>query len=79
MIGAGTGIAPLIALLKTRENMNQTSKNWLFFGEQFKASDFYFEKDITSMFDSNHLDKFTTAWSQEGDGYIQDKSLCIKT
>ena len=44
MIGPGTGIAPFRAFLQERLKMHSQGKNWLFFGERNRATDFYYEE-----------------------------------
>ena len=50
MVGPGTGIAPFRAFLQEREFLGATGKNWLFFGERNRHSDYfyqdYFEKCV---------------------------------
>src|SRR6185436_8491498 len=41
MVGPGTGLAPFRAFLEEREVIGAKGKNWLFFGEQRSASDFF--------------------------------------
>ncbi len=42
LIGPGTGIAPFRAFLQERLATQATGRNWLFFGERNRASDFYY-------------------------------------
>jgi sulfite reductase (NADPH) flavoprotein alpha-component len=49
MIGPGTGLAPFRAFIQERILKNQ-NKNWLFFGERNRASDFYFEQELIDDF-----------------------------
>lgn len=42
LIGPGTGIAPYRAFLQERLYHQMPGRNWLFFGERNKASDFYY-------------------------------------
>ncbi|MGO4423327.1 sulfite reductase flavoprotein subunit alpha, partial [Streptomyces sp. MCAF7] len=41
MVGPGTGIAPFIGFLEERRARGHRAPNWLFFGEQHSATDFY--------------------------------------
>jgi sulfite reductase (NADPH) flavoprotein alpha-component len=41
MVGPGTGIAPFRAFLQERKATGAKGKNWLFFGEQKAASDYF--------------------------------------
>ena len=45
MIGPGTGVAPFRAFLQERLAKGATGKNWLFFGERNRASDYFYEED----------------------------------
>lgn len=72
MIGPGTGVAPFRAFIQERIHSGH-GKNWLFFGERNKTSDFYFEDELTNY----HLDNKLTlslAFSrdQEHKIYVQD-------
>lgn len=42
LIGPGTGIAPFRAFLQERLTMQASGRNWLFFGERNRATDFYY-------------------------------------
>jgi len=74
MIGPGTGIAPFRAFLEEREHTNSTSKNWLFFGERNKQTDFYYEEFFNKLIAKNFL-KLTTAFSRDKEQkiYVQHK------
>lgn len=43
MIGPGTGVAPYKAFLEDRIESGATGKNWLFFGECNRKTDYYYE------------------------------------
>lgn len=47
MVGPGTGLAPFRAFVQERRAMGATGRNWLFFGEQRRASDFFYEEELT--------------------------------
>jgi sulfite reductase (NADPH) flavoprotein alpha-component len=47
MVGPGTGIAPFRAFLEERRAIGASGKNWLFFGDQTRASDFLYEEELT--------------------------------
>ena len=65
MVGPGTGIAPFRAFLEEREIDGAKGKNWLFFGDQKKASDFLYEKQFAEMQAKGLLTKFDTAFSRD--------------
>ena len=46
MVGPGTGVAPFRAFLEEREARGAKGPNWLFFGEQKRATDFLYEDQI---------------------------------
>jgi sulfite reductase (NADPH) flavoprotein alpha-component len=45
MVGPGTGLAPFRAFVAERRVTGATGRNWLFFGEQRRATDFFYEKE----------------------------------
>lgn len=44
MIGPGTGVAPFRAFLQERLHRGASGKNWLFFGDRHRASDYYYQE-----------------------------------
>jgi sulfite reductase (NADPH) flavoprotein alpha-component len=75
MCGPGTGIAPFRAFLEERAVTGATGKNWLFFGEQRKAYDFYYEEEFASYQAKGVLTKLDVAFSRDSDKkvYVQDR------
>lgn len=73
LIGNGTGIAGLIAHLKTRTHLGQ-GDNWLIFGERNAAYDFTFKSELLTWRDQGLLTKLDTAFSrdQSKQFYVQD-------
>jgi sulfite reductase (NADPH) flavoprotein alpha-component len=65
MVGPGTGIAPFRAFLQERKATGTKGKNWLFFGEQKAASDFFYKDEFESWQSEGILHKFTTAFSRD--------------
>ncbi len=55
MIGPGTGVAPYRAFLQERMYQNATGKNWLFFGERNRKTDFYYEEYWKGLQEQNQL------------------------
>ena len=77
MVGPGTGIAPFRAFIEQREIDKSTGKNWLFFGDQHEATEYYYKSQIKGWLDNGVLHDFTTAWSrdQEEKIYVQNRML----
>ena len=75
MIGPGTGIAPFRAFLHDRKATGASGKNWLFFGHQRSASDFFYADELNAMKISGLLTRLSLAWSRDGDKkfYVQDR------
>ena len=65
MIGPGTGIAPFRGFLHERQATGATGANWLFFGEQHEASDFYYRDEIEAWRRDGHLDRLNLAFSRD--------------
>lgn len=65
MIGPGTGIAPFRAFLQEREAIGATGRNWLFFGEQHRETDFYYQEEIERWQTSGLLTRLDTAFSRD--------------
>jgi sulfite reductase (NADPH) flavoprotein alpha-component len=77
MVGPGTGIAPFRAFLEEREATRATGKNWLFFGDQKRATDFLYHGQITGWLKTGLLTRLDTAFSrdQEEKIYVQTRML----
>ncbi|AFR47949.1 putative nitrate reductase / sulfite reductase [Gordonia sp. KTR9] len=75
MIGPGTGIAPFRGFLREREALGHNGKNWLFFGEQYSATDFYYRDELTTMLGDGLLTRLDVAFSRDQDRkiYVQDR------
>ena len=75
MVGPGTGVAPFRAFLQERGATNAPGRNWLFFGHQRSASDFFYEDEFKEMKASGLLTRLSLAWSRDGDQkiYVQDR------
>ena len=65
MVGPGTGIAPFRAFLQEREKTGATGRNWLFFGEQHAATDFFYREEFEAWQRGGLLEKFHTAFSRD--------------
>ena len=47
MVGPGTGLAPFRAFIQERLVTGAPGRNWLFFGEQRRTTDFFYESELT--------------------------------
>ena len=75
MVGPGTGVAPFRAFLHDRGATGASGRNWLFFGHQRSASDFFYADELNAMKASGLLTRLSLAWSRDGDKkfYVQDR------
>ncbi|WP_405528471.1 bifunctional nitrate reductase/sulfite reductase flavoprotein subunit alpha [Streptomyces canus] len=75
MVGPGTGVAPFVGFLEQRRALGHRGPNWLFFGEQHKATDFYYEDELTGLLADGTLARLDTAFSrdQRAKVYVQDR------
>ncbi|MDQ3623108.1 MAG: hypothetical protein M3463_11550 [Verrucomicrobiota bacterium] len=64
MVGPGTGVAPFRAFLEEREAAGATGRNWLFFGEQRRSQDFFYEEQFTQWKEKDFL-RLETAFSRD--------------
>ncbi|EHD21502.1 MULTISPECIES: sulfite reductase subunit alpha [Brenneria] len=77
MVGPGTGIAPFRAFLQERRATGAKGANWLLFGEQRAATDFYYREDLAAMWRDGYLHRLDTAFSRDQDEkiYVQHRLL----
>jgi sulfite reductase (NADPH) flavoprotein alpha-component len=79
MVGPGTGIAPFRAFLQERAVLRTggtaVGRNWLFFGEQYRASNFYYRDEFEHWQHSGDLTYLDLAFSRDQDYkiYVQDR------
>ncbi|MGF7051173.1 sulfite reductase (NADPH) flavoprotein alpha-component [Bosea sp. OAE752] len=75
MCGPGTGVAPFRAFLHDRQATKAPGRNWLFFGHQRRACDFFYEDELQAMKDAGFLTNLTLAWSRDAGEkvYVQDR------
>ncbi|MFJ2257259.1 molybdopterin-dependent oxidoreductase [Streptomyces sp. NPDC087844] len=75
MVGPGTGIAPFVGFLEERRALGHRAPNWLFFGEQHRATDFYYEEELDGFLADGTLSRLDTAFSrdQRAKVYVQDR------
>jgi len=65
MVGPGTGVAPFRAFLEERRERGANGANWLFFGDQHRASDFIYEDEISAFSASGLLTRLDLAFSRD--------------
>jgi len=75
MVGPGTGVAPFLGFLDERRARGHRAPNWLFFGEQRRATDFYHEEALGRLRREGLLTRLDTAFSrdQRAKVYVQDR------
>jgi len=75
MIGPGTGIAPFRSFIAERDATGASGKNWLFFGDQHFLTDFLYQAELQSWFETEALTKIDIAFSRDQDEkiYVQHK------
>jgi sulfite reductase (NADPH) flavoprotein alpha-component len=75
MVGPGTGVAPFRAFLHERMATKAKGRNWLFFGHQRSAQDFFYEDEFAGMKAKGVLTRLSLAWSRDGEQkfYVQDR------
>ncbi|WP_130620140.1 sulfite reductase subunit alpha [Dyella amyloliquefaciens] len=73
LIGNGTGLAGLRALLKARIERGHV-RNWLLFGERQEAHDFYHRDELEPWRRQGMVERVNFAWSRDGSQrvYVQD-------
>jgi len=75
MVGPGTGIAPFRAFVQDRIAIGATGRNWLFFGDQHRATDFLYEEEWEAWRAQGRLARIDTAFSRDQHlkVYVQDR------
>ncbi|GAC1036339.1 bifunctional nitrate reductase/sulfite reductase flavoprotein subunit alpha [Pseudomonas sp. No.117] len=75
MIGPGTGIAPFRGFLHERRARGDSGRNWLFFGEQHAAHDFYYRDELAAFQRDGTLSELSLAFSRDQAEkiYVQDR------
>lgn len=77
MVGPGTGVAPFRAYLEERKAVGAKGKNWLFFGSQKAACNYFYREEFDEMQTDGFLTRLDLAWSrdQEKKVYVQDRMM----
>jgi len=75
MVGPGTGIAPFRAFIQDRYADKAPGRNWVFFGDQKKATDFLYEEEWAEWSAKKQLHRLDLAWSRDQvtKVYVQDR------
>ena len=75
MVGPGTGIAPFRAFVQDRAATGATGRNWLFFGDQKRGTDFLYEEEWQDFLAKGQLTRLDTAFSRDQllKIYVQDR------
>jgi len=75
MVGPGTGVAPFRGFLHERLARGDTGRNWLFFGEQHAATDYYYGDELDEMHRKGLLNRLDLAFSRDQADkiYVQDR------
>ena len=75
MVGPGTGIAPFRAFMQERVAIGATGRNWLFFGDQKRGTDFLYEEEWQEYLANKHLTRLDAAFSRDQllKIYVQDR------
>ena len=75
MVGPGTGVAPFRAFVQDRVATGAKGRNWLFFGDQKRATDFLYEEEWNRWLADGSLARLDTAFSRDQANkiYVQDR------
>ncbi|WP_256967150.1 diflavin oxidoreductase [Streptomyces caniscabiei] len=65
MIGPGTGIAPFRGFLHERAARGASGRNWLFFGDRHRETDFVYEDELTDLRRRGVLTELDLAFSRD--------------
>ncbi len=65
MVGPGTGVAPFRGFLHERRALGHTGRNWLFFGDQHRAENYYYQDELEAFVADGLLTRLDTAFSRD--------------
>jgi sulfite reductase (NADPH) flavoprotein alpha-component len=65
MVGPGTGIAPFRAFLEQRALDGARGRNWLFFGEQHRSTDYLYGEEFSAFQQTGILHRLDLAFSRD--------------
>lgn len=72
MLAYGTGIAPFRSMVAERDATGATGKNWLLFAEENRVTDFYYQSEWQSLYDTGSLHHWHVGFTSNS---MQPKSL----
>ncbi len=77
MCGPGAGVAPFRAFVEQRALEGATGRNWLFFGEQHRSTDFLYEEEWLEYMKRGQLHRLDVAFSRDQPFkiYVQHRML----
>jgi len=75
MVGPGTGIAPFRAFVQDRISSGAAGRNWVFFGDQHRRTDFLYEEEWNAWLADGRIARLDTAFSRDQllKIYVQDR------
>jgi len=75
MVGPGTGIAPFRAFVQDRAVTGAKGRNWIFYGDQKRGTDFLYEEEWKDYLAKGQLTRVDTAFSRDQllKVYVQDR------
>jgi sulfite reductase (NADPH) flavoprotein alpha-component len=75
MIGPGTGVAPFLSFIDERRACGHRGRNWLFFGNPRRRSDYLYEERLQRYVDDGSLAAIDLAFSRDTDMkvYVQHR------
>lgn len=75
MVGPGTGIAPFRAFVQDRIARGATGRNWMFFGDQRRATDYLYEEEWEAWLKAGQVARVDLAFSRDQPQkiYVQDR------
>ncbi|MCQ6277562.1 protein CysJ [Bacillus sp. V3B] len=77
MVGPGTGIAPFRSFIEERAVTKESGRSWLFFGDQYSASDFLYQDELEHFQRDGVLTRLENAFFRDTERkvYVQHKML----
>ncbi len=75
MVGPGTGIAPFRAFVQDRIASGAAGRNWVFFGDQHRATDYLYEEEWNAWLAAGRVQRVDLAFSRDQAQkiYVQDR------